>query len=576
MKIMIAKTAGFCMGVRRAVDIALDASNRIDEPIYSFGPLIHNPQVLSLLKEKGLAVIDQVPDKGSGTVIIRAHGVPPDKIKGLEKAGYNVIDATCPRVIKVQTIIKKHSSQGEAIIIVGDHDHPEVTGLLGYAGERKYVVDSLESMDNLPVFDKAIIVAQTTQNIHFFNRVKEWSNKRAPHYTIINTICDSTEKRQAEASRLAESVDAVIVVGGFNSGNTRRLAEVAKEAGKPSFHVEDETGLDMSYLSEVESIGITAGASTPNWVINNIYRKIETLPYKKLKRWHHAVLSIQRILLMTNIYVAIGAGCLTYASSKLQGIDNNLSYIMIAFLYVLSMHTFNNLIETKADRYNNPDRAFFYQKNFFLMACLAVTAGGAGLLTAYTKGLIPFLILLAMSIIVGMYNLKLVPERFSLVNYRRIKDIPGSKTILIVLAWGVATSLFPVISAKGALNTSTFSVLIWAMGIVFVRTAFFDILDMQGDRIVGRETLPIFLGEQKTRALLKKLLVFLSVLPLLFGLFGLLPFSAAILFIVPVLLFLIIIANENRKLLPGFRLVFLVETGFVLIGMLAFLIFTFS
>ena len=386
MKILIAKTAGFCMGVRRAVDIALDASNRIDAPIYSFGPLIHNPQVLSLLQEKGLEVINQVPEKGNGTVIIRAHGVPPDQKEELENAGFTVIDATCPRVIKVQTIIRKYASQGQAVIIIGDHDHPEVTGLLGFAGERKYVVDHLESLKHLPIFDKAIIVAQTTQNIHFFNQVKEWAARHAPHYTIFNTICDSTEKRQDEARRLADSVDAVIVAGGFNSGNTKRLAEVAREAGKPSFHVEDEKGLDVSSLPEVKSIGITAGASTPNWVISNIYRKMETFPFKKRNRWYNFILFIQRMLLMTNVYVAIGAGCLTYASSKLQGIDNSFPYIMIAFLYVLSMHTLNYIFEIKADHYNNPDRALFYEKHFFPMVFLAVTAGGTGLLTAYKRG----------------------------------------------------------------------------------------------------------------------------------------------------------------------------------------------
>jgi len=573
MKIVIAKTAGFCMGVRRAVDIALDASNRIDEPIYSFGPLIHNPQVLSLLQEKGLAVIDQVPGKGNGTVIIRAHGVPPDQKKELENAGFTVIDATCPRVIKVQTIIKKYASQGKAVIIIGDHDHPEVTGLLGFAGDRKFVTDSLESLKSLPIFDKAIIVAQTTQNIHFFNQVKEWSKDNAPHYTIFDTICDSTAKRQAEARWLADSVDAVIVAGGFNSGNTKRLAEVAKEAGKPSFHVEDEKGLDVSSLPEVKSIGITAGASTPNWIINNIYRKMETLPFKKMNPWYHFMLLVQRTLLITNIYVAIGAGCLTYASSKLQGIDNSFPYIMIAFLYVLSMHTFNCIFETKADHYNNPDRALFYEKHFFLMAVIAVTAGGTGLLTAYKMGIAPFLILLTMSIMGGMYNLKLVPEKFFTVTYRRIRDIPGSKTILIVFAWGIVTSLFPVLSAQGMLSAATIPVLIWAMGIVFVRTAFFDLLDMQGDKIVGRETLPIFIGEDKTRVLLKKLLLLLSALPFLYSFSGLLPLFAVIIFIIPVLLFLIIVANEKRKLLPGFKLVFLVETGFVLVGILSFLAF---
>ncbi|MBW1694559.1 MAG: 4-hydroxy-3-methylbut-2-enyl diphosphate reductase, partial [Deltaproteobacteria bacterium] len=166
MKIVIAKTAGFCMGVRRAVEMVLDAPQKHENPITTYGPLIHNPQVLNLLEEKGIVAITDIPEKGSGTILIRAHGVPPEAKERLTKAGFKVVDATCPRVIKVQTIIHKHAKQGYASIIIGDKDHPEVTGLMGYAGEKGYVVDSLEDLDTIPQLERAIIVAQTTQNKH--------------------------------------------------------------------------------------------------------------------------------------------------------------------------------------------------------------------------------------------------------------------------------------------------------------------------------------------------------------------------------------------------------------------------
>ncbi|HJO62289.1 MAG TPA: 4-hydroxy-3-methylbut-2-enyl diphosphate reductase, partial [Desulfobacterales bacterium] len=172
MKIFLAKTAGFCMGVRRAVEMVLEAPNEHAQPIFTFGPLIHNPQVLRLLEEKGITVLKEIPDHGSGTVLIRAHGVPPQAKEELERAGFSVIDATCPRVIRVQTIIKKHAGKGFASIIIGDRDHPEVTGLLGYAKGKGYVVDSHKDLDSLPSFDQAIIVAQTTQNTFLFEKVK--------------------------------------------------------------------------------------------------------------------------------------------------------------------------------------------------------------------------------------------------------------------------------------------------------------------------------------------------------------------------------------------------------------------
>jgi len=175
MKIAIAKNAGFCMGVRRAVEMALDASNRTFGPIYSYGPLIHNPQVLDVLEKKRVSVIEKAPGEASGTVIIRAHGVPPEERDALIRAGFDVLDATCPKVIKVQSIIARHARQGHAVIIIGDRTHPEVKGLLGYAGENGYVADSIAALNSLPVFDRAIIVAQTTQNTDLFRRVTAWA-----------------------------------------------------------------------------------------------------------------------------------------------------------------------------------------------------------------------------------------------------------------------------------------------------------------------------------------------------------------------------------------------------------------
>ncbi|HHE74645.1 MAG TPA: 4-hydroxy-3-methylbut-2-enyl diphosphate reductase, partial [Desulfobacteraceae bacterium] len=236
MKILIAKTAGFCMGVRRAVEIVIDTAHQQDAPVRTFGPLIHNPQVLKIFEEKGISTEHSVPESGTGSILIRAHGVPPSIKTSLASAGFNVIDTTCPRVIKVQTIIRKHAQKGYASIIVGDEDHPEVVGLLGYAGAHGYVADNLQALNKLPEFEKAIIVAQTTQNVHLFDDVRKWASERYPHYKIFNTICDSTEGRQAEVIRITKLVDAIIVVGGHNSGNTQRLSEIARQAGKPVYH----------------------------------------------------------------------------------------------------------------------------------------------------------------------------------------------------------------------------------------------------------------------------------------------------------------------------------------------------
>jgi 4-hydroxy-3-methylbut-2-enyl diphosphate reductase len=515
--------------------------------------------------------MNQIPPRGAGTVLIRAHGVPPDTQAELEKAGFSILDATCPRVVKIQRIIRKFAKQNHSIIIVGDEDHPEVVGLLGYADGNGLVVSSLAQLQNLPALEKAIVVAQTTQSTAFFDEVKQWILKHYPQYHIIETICDATEKRQRDVKRLTESVDAILVVGGANSGNTRRLVEIAEQSGKPVYHVETETdveGIGLEQLAASPSIGVTAGASTPNWIIKKVYRALEQLPYKKRRGWRRHAFVIQRVLLLTNIYVALGAGCLTFACIRLLGITDYLPFIVMAVLYVLSMHTLNHLIGTGADKYNDPDRAAFYEKYTPVLTLMAVAAGGAGLMTALTFGAWPFLILLIMSVTGLSYNLKLWPESISEKKYRRIRDIPGSKSILISVAWGVLAAVLPPIAVYEKITWMSFFLVLWSIGLVFVRTTFFDILDMQGDRIIGRETMAIILGEKTTMRLLEAVLIGLVVtLPPIGAIWsdGLL---GSLLALCPLVMLVILSVFKNGYLLPGIRLEFLVETVFILAGFL--------
>lgn len=562
------------MGVRRAVEMVMDTPQQPDNQICTYGPLIHNAQVLDLLKEKGICILDEIPARGSGTVLIRAHGVPPATKENLKNAGFKVVDATCPRVIKVQTIIRKHAKKDFASIIVGDKDHPEVAGLLGYAGDQGYVVGNLEELKELPAFEKAIVVAQTTQNTGLFDTVKTWVNRNFPHYKIFDTICDSTERRQAEVKRLAGSVDAIIVVGDRNSGNTRRLVAIAEQTGKPTYHIETEKDLatvDPRAFAAAQHIGITAGASTPNWITKRVYRALEALPSKSAWGWRSTFFKIQRVLLLTNIYVSFGAGCLSYACAKLMGISQYFPHFVIAILYVQSMHIFNHLTGKKADQYNDPDRASFYDKHKIFLSILAFIAGGIGLTIAYTIGQIPFLVLLAMSMLGLSYNIRVIPQRLAIVRYRRIRDIPGSKTLLIAMAWGVVTALFPALVIFGNINLSTALVFLWSTGMVFVRTAFFDTLDMQGDRIVGSETIPILLGEKRTMRLLKSIIAFTLSIILLSSALKLISGLGFVLSICPVFLFLVITVYEKGRLLPGIRLEFMVESLFVLAGSITLL-----
>jgi 4-hydroxy-3-methylbut-2-enyl diphosphate reductase len=252
-------------------------------------------------------------------------------------------------------------------------------------------------------------------------------------------------------------------------------------------------------------------------------------------------------------------------------IQASLPYVIISFLYVQSMHIFNHLTGSKADRYNDPDRASFYRNNKILLSLLAFVAGAAGLITAYTIGQTALFTLLVMSALGLSYNLRLIPKRIRFLKYRRIRDIPSSKTLLIATAWGIVTALFPTLSEQGQMSPMALIVFLWSTGMVFVRTAFFDILDMQGVRIVGRNTIPIIVGEKRTRMLLKIILVVLFLLlPIASGL-QLIGGFGYILMICPVFIFIVIHAQEKGDMLPGTTLEFFIESSFVLAGLLVLL-----
>lgn len=566
MKIVVAKTAGFCMGVRRAVEMVLDTSNESSGPISTYGPLIHNPQVLSLLEDKGIPVIKKTPEKGDGTILIRAHGVPPETREDLEDAGFVVKDATCPRVIRVQSIIKKHTQKGFSTIIMGDSDHPEVVGLLGYAGKNGYIASTMEEFTALPDFEKAIVVAQTTQSTEFFQRIEKLVKEKYEHYKIFNTICDSTEKRQNEIREIAQNVDAVFVVGGKESGNTQRLAEAAGIHCDSVYKIEDVSELSGVDLRNLTKVAVTAGASTPNWIIKRVCRELEKPSSKGGKLFF---MNLQRFLLWTNLYLAFAAGCLSITAAKLQGLSQNIySFMIISSTYVFSMHILNHLTAIKADQYNDPERAEFFSKYKVVLALFAIVTGGAGIMAAAAIGALPFYMILAMSITGLSYNFKLFPSFLS-GKYRKIKDIPGSKTVLISLAWGVVISLLPVFTDTNHIQPGTYVTFFVICFMVFSRTAFFDILDMQGDRIVRKETIPIILGEKKAVRLIQVILLFLGFMLMISSSTGIIPKLGYVLILYPVILFIILELYKRGYVFSGYRLEMLIESNLILAGFIS-------
>ncbi|BCS89701.1 4-hydroxy-3-methylbut-2-enyl diphosphate reductase [Pseudodesulfovibrio sediminis] len=282
MEVILAETAGFCMGV----DLALRRLNKLvasadSRPIYILGPIIHNPQVLKRYADKGVIMVDtpdQVPPEA--WVVIRAHGITRQVQADLKARNVKIKDATCPRVKKAQLLIGRHTADGRELLLYGEADHPEVAGLVSYAGNGFFVFGSKEELDEygLDPDKRYVLAAQTTQDKVLFKHViGKLSGNDQVDVIVLETICDATKLRQAEAKQLADDVDFMVVVGGFNSGNTRRLAQVVSDKGTPCRHVETVADLDLGELARFKRIGVTAGASTPRMVIDEVLEVLESL-----------------------------------------------------------------------------------------------------------------------------------------------------------------------------------------------------------------------------------------------------------------------------------------------------------
>lgn len=560
------------MGVRRAVETVLDTIRKEDHAIATFGPLIHNPQVLELLAKRGVTVLKELPERASGTIVIRAHGIPPAHKQSLRASGARIVDATCPRVIKVQAIIKRFRKEGCSVIIVGDKNHAEVEGLMGYAGPLGIVVSNESEIDHLELRMPYIIVSQTTQDEAGFVRMTEKILARFPGGRVFDTICNSTHKRQEEVRRLCERAQAVVVVGGRSSANTRRLGEIAESMGRPVFMVETEEDLDLAALEKFGCVGVTAGASTPTWLINRVVNSLESIRSRSEGAMGQMVYRMVRILLETNLYVSVGGGSLAYVCALLQGMAPSLAHFVTAFGYLFAMHNFNRFTGQESEKFNDPVRARFYRNYRWPLLLSSLVALVAALAIAYASGPRVFLFLLAMSVLGTLYSVHVIPKPLRpILGIRGLKEIPGSKTLFVATAWAVVVTILPMWESDRNPGTTTLATFFVVLLLVYIRSAFFDVLDVQGDRIVGKETLPVLIGEKKTLSLLHWLLGILAGLLLLLPVAGWL--SSLAFWLVPGCVYLgaVIVFYEKGYLIKGQRLEFAAETLFCLFAALAWL-----
>jgi len=276
MKIETAKHSGFCFGVKRAIQIATETAKNNKKTV-TLGPIIHNPQMVESLMKKGLHSVDNIKDITDETVIIRSHGITAENYKLLVEKGLNIVDATCPFVKKAQEYAQKLTKDGYQLYILGEKDHPEVEALLSYIDDSAVVITNPDVDFKKPTQRKVALIAQTTQSEEKFESLAKKLIHFSEELYVVKTICNATILRQETTRNLSQKVDIMIVIGGKNSANTTRLAEIARMEGCKTFHIETEGELKEVWFKDVDSVGISAGASTPNWIINSVKEKIKKI-----------------------------------------------------------------------------------------------------------------------------------------------------------------------------------------------------------------------------------------------------------------------------------------------------------
>jgi 4-hydroxy-3-methylbut-2-enyl diphosphate reductase len=276
MKIVVAKTAGFCFGVKRAIDIAFKIAMEKRKGVYTLGPIIHNPQVVERLKDKGIIPIEDIKAKKDiRALIIRTHGITLQLLKEITSMGCEIIDATCPFVKKAQHYAKLLNEDNYQVVILGEKNHPEVQSLMSYASDNAIVVDGKTPLPKLR--NKVGIIVQTTQPLDTLQKVLYDALEHSNEIKVYNTICNSTALRLRETEKMARKVDVMFVVGGKNSANTTQLTRLCKSLSVPTYHIETASEIKGEWIKRAKKLGITAGASTPEWIIKEVETRIRDI-----------------------------------------------------------------------------------------------------------------------------------------------------------------------------------------------------------------------------------------------------------------------------------------------------------
>jgi len=514
MKVKLARTAGFCFGVKRAVEMVLRTAGSTKGPVFTWGPLIHNPQTVDFLKQQGVDYVDNFSNiADESTVVIRSHGVPPDIRKRIKESGARICDATCPRVGRVQALIKNNANSGKQIIIVGNPEHAEVKGLKGYAPDNAIVINSIQQIAQLPELKDIVVIGQTTLKRELYMNLAEAVKERFPRTEIIDTLCDSTTQRQEEIKELSRDVDAIVVVGGKNSSNTGQLYKTAQATGLPSFWVETAEELNSKDFQGMTQVALTAGASTPHWIVARVIEKLEIIGEKHIPLWRKPrIKDFGYAFIQGNCLTGLSAAFLSIIPYIFAGSEINLFLCIAAGLFIFSMHTLYDLVDWQGLALMDPSKIRFFMYNSKALSIASALGLLLALVLSFISGIYPFIMILLAVIVAGTFGFFYQLGLGGFIIWRRI---PYSKDLLHMAGWVFATGFLQLLVIPIDLAHAIY-IILFILSIALIRAVILSISDLETDRVLERNSFSTKLGENRAWYL-SMFLVIIALCSIIFG-----------------------------------------------------------
>ncbi|HOP28483.1 MAG TPA: 4-hydroxy-3-methylbut-2-enyl diphosphate reductase [Spirochaetota bacterium] len=566
MKIEMAKNSGFCMGVRNAILKIVDELNSCDENIYVYGPLIHNPQTVEVLKKRGLITINSLKEIKNKQIAIRTHGIPVDENRVIRNEASRTINLTCSRVARVQSYIKKYSSNGYFTIIIGDRDHAEVIGLKSYATAGVHVVSEPDDINTLPRSEKYLIVSQTTHERNQFELIVNLIREKHSNVEVIDTICDSTRLRQDDVREgIARGIDTLVVVGGKNSANTTRLAKIGTDNGIKTFHIETDEELIAEEFKNSRYVLVTAGASTPGWIINNVLEKLYIINNANSNPVIKVIKKYFEFFVRSNIISSIASFLMVLIAQKYAGIEPGYKYGIIAALFIYVMYTVNNYLDREFLIKSNSYKYKIYEKSGLYMLIAAIISFFISIYISYSISATMMYLFLVPYLLGVFYSTPYFKLVIKALGSELIKKIYNTK-IVTGFGWLVVLILLPYYD-RGVDLITFISMGSVFFTFVFLRQFIIDLVAFQGDLILGRDTLATSFGAKYAVYIAYAIsltgVIAFSVVTILSGKF------TYLLFLLCIIYYLVLLKKIGKTdYLISLRYEFLIDANYILMALL--------